>query len=158
MQIHFRLSERFCYVMLGIYLQINSVQIILSFPQLTHGTSRLQKYQFINCGTATDALNVTTLNLTPDPITFPGTLGVDFAGEFRSTLDAPLSVRFLSFLSRVCFSSNFSRFSQISQFLDYAHLLSFACPPNPSWSFRIWNFIVICPLLISPYTPVLIDR
>jgi len=60
---------------------------------LTHGTSRLQKYQFINCGTATDALNVTTLNLTPDPITFPGTLGVDFAGEFRSTLDAPLSAQ-----------------------------------------------------------------
>ena len=48
---------------------------------------------------------------------------------------------------RVCFSSYFSGFSRISKFLDYEHLSSFACPSNPSWTFRIWIFIVIDILL-----------
>ena len=60
---------------------------------------------------------------------------------------------------RVRFSSYVSVFLWISQFFGYALLSSFACPPNPSWTFRIWNFIAIDPLFSprnSPYTLVLI--
>ena len=38
-------------------------------------------------------------------------------------------------------------FCKISQFLDDTHLPSFACSPNHSCTFRIWNFVVIDPLL-----------
>ena len=57
--------------------------------------------------------------------------------------------------SRLRFTSHVSGFSRISQFIDYLHLPSFACPPNPSWT-GIWNFIVIDPLLknISIYPSV----
>ena len=46
-----------------------------------------------------------------------------------------------------CFFSNLSRFSLISQFLDYSHHPSFVCLPNPPNTFRVWNVIVIDPLL-----------
>ena len=48
---------------------------------------------------------------------------------------------------RDCFSTYLPRFMRISRFLDDAHLPSFACLPSPSWTFRIWNFVVITPLL-----------
>ena len=35
------------------------------------------------------------------------------------------------------FFSNLSRFSLISQFLDYSHLPSFVCLPNPPNTFRV---------------------
>ena len=38
-------------------------------------------------------------------------------------------------------------FSRMSPFLDYAHLPSFACAPNPSWTLRIW----VTPLLKKFY-------
>ena len=38
---------------------------------------------------------------------------------------------------RLLFSSYVSVFSRICQFLDYPHIPSFACPPNPSWTFHI---------------------
>ena len=63
---------------------------------------------------------------------------------------------FVTRATRACFSSFFSRFSRISQLLDYAHLPSYACPHNPPNTFRIWNFIVIDPLLknVSIYPSV----
>ena len=63
------------------------------------------------------------------------------------------------FKSESHFSSYFSRFSRISQLLDYAHLPSYACPHNPPNTFRIWNFNVIDSLqyqIMSPCTPVII--
>lgn len=58
-------------------------------PASTHKSS-LGTYKYINCGTSADLMNITTLTATPDPIVFPGTLGIDFAGEFKQTLQAPL--------------------------------------------------------------------
>ena len=53
---------------------------------------------------------------------------------------------------RDCFSTYLPRFMRISRFLDDTHLPSFACPPNPSCMFRIWNSVVIDPLL--KYFPI----
>jgi len=55
-----------------------------------HKPSRLGAYKFVNCDKPGDLLNVTKLNISPDPLSFPGSLGVDFAGVFKKTLDAPL--------------------------------------------------------------------
>lgn len=54
--------------------------------------STLGSYKYINCGTSADLMNVTTLTATPDPISLPGNLGVNFAGEFKQSLQAPLKV------------------------------------------------------------------
>jgi len=52
--------------------------------------STLGTFKYINCGTPADLINVTTLTAIPDPISFPGTLGINFAGVFRQTLQPPL--------------------------------------------------------------------
>jgi len=54
--------------------------------------STLGTYKYINCGTRADLMNVTLLTATPDPIRLPGTLGVNFAGEFKAELQAPLKI------------------------------------------------------------------
>ena len=50
-------------------------------------------------------------------------------------------------LPRVHFSSYVSTNRRISLCLDHPHLPFLACPPNPSWTFRIWKVIVTVPLL-----------
>jgi len=55
-----------------------------------HHKVKLSSYSFKNCDKPGDLLNVTKLTLGPDPISFPGTLQVDFAGVIAKTLDAPL--------------------------------------------------------------------
>lgn len=52
--------------------------------------STVGAFKYINCGTPADLVNVTTFTATPDPISFPGTLGINFAGEFKQTLQPPL--------------------------------------------------------------------
>jgi len=69
--------------------ELNVYQILRQSAK--HKPSRLGEYKFVNCDKPGDLLNVTKLQVSPDPISFPGSLGVDFAGVFKKTLDAPLT-------------------------------------------------------------------
>ncbi|KAK7491165.1 hypothetical protein BaRGS_00017602 [Batillaria attramentaria] len=52
---------------------------------------RLQSYTYKNCGSPDKELfNLISLNLSPDPLSFPGPLSVNFSGQIKSTVDAPL--------------------------------------------------------------------
>jgi len=68
--------------------ELNIYQILRE--SAPHKPSRLGAYRYVNCDKPGDLLNVTTLNFSPDPISFPGSLGVNFAADFKKTLDAPL--------------------------------------------------------------------
>ncbi|XP_005110587.2 ganglioside GM2 activator [Aplysia californica] len=54
-------------------------------------SSRVGAFKYTNCGDPnTDLANLKDLTLSPDPLTFPGPLNVQFDADIKSTVDAPL--------------------------------------------------------------------
>eukprot|EP00047_Mylnosiga_fluctuans_P001380 m.220008 g.220008 ORF g.220008 m.220008 type:complete len:196 (+) comp10293_c0_seq1:2502-3089(+) len=64
--------------------------VLLSASKPTAGLT-LTKFAWKDCGDASNALHVTNLNLSPDPITIPGNLTVSLAAALSKAAASPIS-------------------------------------------------------------------
>ena len=80
----------FCCIVLSVNNLVDCKYNIKKILKEAHNTSLQFSWQ--NCGPSNDILQLTSLNVSPDPVPLPGVLTIDINANLLSNVKGPLSV------------------------------------------------------------------